>query len=96
MDETGIRVKVGCISVVGEFIKDPVHAVELFFETTFVSGDIRVGSDPEMNDSKQIIRDVKFLSIDEIIGLSANERHGIFMLVSTSAELKKLSGYYRI
>lgn len=47
IEETGLFVKVGNLISVNEFIEKPLHAVEYYFETKFVSGAAKLGHDPE-------------------------------------------------
>ncbi|MFZ6011570.1 MAG: NUDIX domain-containing protein [Bacteroidota bacterium] len=91
-EETGLIVAPGKFLFGCEFIQDPLHSVELFFEVRVLSGKLITGSDPEL----PIIKDVKFMNSDEIQGLPPHELHGIFQVVQELDELKTLSGFYRI
>src|SRR5258706_6221691 len=39
-EETAITVKVGEFKFVSEFLKEPLHAIELFFEVFYESGEV--------------------------------------------------------
>ena len=95
-EETSITIQVGKLLFACEFIKQPLHAVELFFEAFHLEGTPRVGTDPESTSSNQIIKDVSYLDYKTILELPATERHGIFRFAKTADEVRKLSGFYRI
>lgn len=95
-EETGIEIVPDHYQFVSEFIQPPLHAVELFFTVNYLSGDVSRGTDPESSPDDQLITDVQFMSMEEILRIPHEERHGIFRVVKTAAELKKLTGFYRI
>lgn len=95
-EETNIMITPAQYQFVCELIQPPLHAVELFFEVNHLNGEPSVGSDPESNPEEQLITDVKYMSIEEILLIPTGERHGIFRFVKTAAEIKKLTGFYRI
>jgi 8-oxo-dGTP diphosphatase len=92
LEETGLKIKVGKFKFGCEFIQDPLHSIELFFDVGVIAGKLRVGEDPEI----QTIDDVKFLTFDEIKSLPSTHVHGIFRHAATSDDLKKLTGFFRI
>ncbi|HEX5169773.1 MAG TPA: NUDIX domain-containing protein [Cyclobacteriaceae bacterium] len=95
-DETGLIVEPGEFRFVCEFINPPLHAIELFFDVMRISGQIKIGTDPEMPDSCQILSDIRYMKYDEILFLPANERHGLFNLFQNEKDLKMASGYHKI
>lgn len=95
-EETSVIIKPGRLLFTCEHLKPPLHAVELFFEATYVQGEPVTGIDPESERDKQIIKEVKFLDFNTIMSVPPEERHGIFRFVQTAEDLKKLSGFYRI
>jgi 8-oxo-dGTP diphosphatase len=56
LEETGLQVDIGKFLFGCEFIKHPLHAVELFFEVKKTGGMLKKGDDPEF----QIIEKVQF------------------------------------
>lgn len=66
LEETNTVISVGKFLKINEFVKPPLHAIELFYEVEIVSGEIQVGFDPEME--YQIIEDVQWLSFAEVLG----------------------------
>jgi 8-oxo-dGTP diphosphatase len=95
-EETGLNVRAGNLKFVNEFIDQPFHAIELYFEVKLLSGDLKVGFDPELAGSEQIIKEIRFMGFDEIQALPREERHGMFNLFGTEEALKVASGYYKI
>jgi 8-oxo-dGTP diphosphatase len=96
LEETGLRVTVKNLQFVCEYIKSPLHAIELFFNVEQRTGTLKQGTDPELADSNQIISEVKFLSWPEISALPVAEKHGIFRFCKQAEDLKKLAGFFRI
>jgi 8-oxo-dGTP diphosphatase len=66
LEETNTTISVGKFLIVNEFIKETLHAIELFYEVKIESGNVKKGYDPEMKD--QIIKDIQWLSFEEILG----------------------------
>jgi 8-oxo-dGTP diphosphatase len=95
-EETGLNIKPLGLQFVCEYVNPPLHAVELFFGVQVTGGFLRQGSDPEMMETNQIIKEVEFLSWDEILRVNEAERHGIFRFCSLATDLKKMTGFYRI
>jgi 8-oxo-dGTP diphosphatase len=95
-EETGLVVDVGAQQFTCEFIKPPLHAFELFFDVTRLSGQLWTGKDPEMGSDAQIIEDVLYLSFQEIADLPAEHKHGIFKIARTAENFTALKGYFKI
>jgi len=102
-EETGVDILPEQFRFVCEYIQQPlpsgqasIHAVELFFAVNYLKGEALKGSDPESDAKHQIITGVKYMSTEEILAISADERHGVFRLVNSAADLKSLTGFYRI
>ena len=75
-----------------EFIKPPLHAVELFFNVRIVGGKLKNGHDPEI----QIIEKVQFLTQQEIEKIQKESLHGIINRFQNLEALRQLTGFYRI
>jgi 8-oxo-dGTP diphosphatase len=96
LEETHVKILPAKFKFVCEFIQPPLHAVELFFEVDYQEGEASLGTDPESNPEDQLINAVRYMSIEEILSVPSGERHGIFRFIKTTAEVKKLTGFYRI
>lgn len=91
-EETGLLIQPQRFAFGCEFMKDQLHAVELFFEVIRLSGDLVVGQDPEL----QLIDNVQFLTPSEIQSLPYEELHGIFRKCKDARALRELNGFYTI
>jgi 8-oxo-dGTP diphosphatase len=91
-EETGLKINVEKFLFGCEFIKNPLHAVELFFDTKKVGGTLMSGYDPEL----QLIENAVFLSWDEIKDIPDESRHGIFNKCQNFDDLRQLRGFYSI
>ena len=92
LEETGLRIITGRFLFGCEFLKDPLHAIELFFEVSIAGGHLRKGDDPELS----IIEEVRFMSPADIAKIPRAFLHGIFNAVPTPGHLKTLSGFFSI
>jgi len=75
-----------------EFVKPPLHAIELFFIVQG-HGEPQLGRDPEM-DAMQLITDFKFWSDEALATLPPTNRHGILSQAKTLSRLPGLRGFY--
>jgi 8-oxo-dGTP diphosphatase len=94
-EETNLNVKVGKLLFVNEYIEHPLHAIELFFEIYESEGDLKLGHDPEMTSADQIIKEIKFLSIEEIKAAPAYSFHSIFNKINKLENLHNIYGYHK-
>jgi 8-oxo-dGTP diphosphatase len=93
-EETGFVVRVNSFLFAAEFIQNPLHAIELYFDVTILSGSMRVGTDPETN--ARVLKEVTYKTWPEVRQLPAAQRHGIFGFASTPSDLRNLRGYIRL
>jgi 8-oxo-dGTP diphosphatase len=91
-EETGLEIETGAFMFGCEFIRKPIHSIELFYRVKETGGKLRTGSDPEI----QIITTVRFTDFAQIKKTPPNEVHGIFRITETLGDLEKLTGFYRI
>ncbi len=96
MEETGLSISVGQFLFACEFIHPPLHSIELFFEVSITEGALKMGTDPEMSEKEQIIKDAKFISMAEIKAMKANSLHGLFQLATRPDEILGLRGYFKL
>ncbi len=66
LEESNTVISVGKFLKVREFLKPPLHAIELYYEVKIESGILKKGFDPEME--LQIIKDIQWLNFDEVLG----------------------------
>lgn len=96
LEETGLEVMTGEFLFACEFIQNPLHAVELFFEVRIKGGALKKGIDPEYPENKQVITDARYFSEDELWQIPEGHRHGLFRLAKTCAKIRALRGYHKI
>jgi 8-oxo-dGTP diphosphatase len=95
-EETMVTIKPGNLLFTCEFIKPPLHSVELFFEAIYNSGEVGTGSDPEVRATDQIITDVAYMRYDAIMKIPVDQRHGIFRFADTADALRNLTGFFTL
>ncbi len=95
-EETGLVIQVGQFRFAYEFILPPLHAIELFFDVSVSEGGLRIGTDPEMGENEQIIKELKYMSEIEIKAIPERHKHGLFKFAKTAENIRELKGYLRI
>ena len=91
-EETGLTVKVEQFLFTHEFLRPPLHAIELFFKVRRINGILKIGSDPEMNKDEQIIEQVSFLDIDQLKKIQHDSLHNLLRKVHKLEDLLNLEG----
>jgi 8-oxo-dGTP diphosphatase len=95
-EETGLDVAIGKFLFACEFIKDPLHAVELFFEVTRIRGSLKLGTDPEAGKGHQILHDLRFIPWQDIAQIKPEHLHGIFNFSHEPSQIMHLRGYFKL
>ena len=88
-EETGLKLISSEFIFACQIVKPPLHAVELFFKTTY-EGEIQKGFDPEMHE--QIIENVYFTSFDDLRNEIPENKHGIFSEFTDIDEMMQFRG----
>ena len=94
-EETGLIVEIEQFLFVHEYLKPPLHAIELIFLVKKIGGKLSIGFDPEMDSQSQIIHDLQYLSMTEIKTFDKHEVHQLFHFADDLASLTGMRGYYR-
>lgn len=94
-EETGLKIKVERYLFTHEFLKPPLHAIELFFEVTRIGGELNTGYDPEMNKNEQIIVEAAYLDIDGLKELDHDSTHNVLRNLNNLKDLLYLDGYVK-
>lgn len=94
-EETGLIVEVGRQLFVYEYIKEPLHALEVYFQVKVTGGQLSTGHDPEMPDDAQMIREVKYVTFDELGVMNDRIKHEMLRLYNGREALLNLSGYFK-
>ncbi len=93
LEETGIIIEKEKFLFVHEYLNPPLHAIELYFKVNRKGGELKVGIDPEMDENEQIIKEVRFVSLEEIMDMDNNNLHQIFHNIENIKEIEKMHGY---
>ena len=96
LEETGILGKTKRFLFLTEFLKNPFHAIELFFEMEPVSGKLSKGSDPELGNQGMGIGEVKWMEFDELNKIPSEKKHRIFREAKNPEDLLALKGFVQI
>lgn len=93
-EETNLEIEVGRYLFVHEYLNPPLHAMEHFFEVKRINGNAKLGKDPELSNSNQILLEIAWKSIDEIKNLPNESLHQVFWRIKSLAELGMWNGYF--
>ncbi|TVR16551.1 MAG: NUDIX domain-containing protein [Balneolaceae bacterium] len=69
-EETGLIVEPIRLIWIHEFLEDPYHAIEFYFECSIAGGALKLGEDPEHTSENQILLDLKFIPFKETGSIS--------------------------
>ena len=93
-EETSLDVIPGDFLFFDEFIKTPLHALELFYKIESYTGQISSGHDPEIPGNK-IIEDVGFFSRSQIKLMPQEQLHGILKICNSPLDLLQIQGHIK-
>lgn len=66
LEETSLKVKAEKIVHINELIQKPFHAIEIYVSVKRLSGEMKLGNDPEHDENHQILSDVGFFDRYEV------------------------------
>ena len=92
-EETGLLIKVQEQLFISEYIKAPLHAVEVFFQVKVLSGKLIKGNDPELATDKQRIVGVKYVTFDELMLIEENAKHHCLHGAISQSDVLSKNGY---
>ncbi|MEQ8241531.1 MAG: NUDIX domain-containing protein [Cyclobacteriaceae bacterium] len=95
LEETGLKIKVDEFLFVNEYIDHELHAIELFFSVIKLSGELSLGTDPELSHENQIIKEIRFLSYDRLKKMPKNQVHNAFNSMKTKKSITELRGFVK-
>jgi ADP-ribose pyrophosphatase YjhB (NUDIX family) len=94
LEETGIEIKVENFLCTFEYLKPPLHAVELYFEVRQSGGILKMGIDPELPEDRQLITEIAFLDINNIQSIKNDEKHRLFWGIKSMNDVRLWKGYF--
>ncbi|RIJ41794.1 NUDIX domain-containing protein [Pontibacter oryzae] len=86
-EETGLDVEVSRFLFVNEFVYEPLHAIEFFFEVQVLNGELQKGTDPELDEQSQLIEEVAWMSMKEIQSIPIPDRHRVLQYLISLDDL---------
>ncbi len=72
-EETGLEVEVHGFMGINEYIRPPLHAIELFYRVVQTGGTLALGTDPET--SSQTLAELRFFSKQQAYKLPSSQLH---------------------
>lgn len=93
-EETGLTVEIMDYLFVHEYLNPPLHALEHFFSVKWTSGDLKLGTDPELSSENQIIDDIRWMDLNDIHSLPQNSLHQIFWGIKSLESVGLYKGYF--
>ena len=93
-EETGLLIEVEEQMFITEYIKKPLHAVEIFFRVKVLSGELKIGYDPELSTNKQSITDVKYVTFEELRMVENIAKHHCLHQLTQVSEVLNKKGYF--
>lgn len=94
-EETGLEISISRFLFVHEFLRPPLHAIELFFEVKRTGGFLSMGRDPEMPAEEQIIEAVEFVDLKDLSGMEKMQIHQILWDCNSYEDLTGKRGYIK-
>lgn len=94
LEETGLVVEVKEFVCAHEFLEPPLHAIELFFAVQEIGGNLRMGTDPELDESRQLITEISYLDLKKLSLIKNPEKHPIFWGIKSLNDVRKWNGYF--
>ena len=91
-EEVCLEIAPGKLLFTTEYIRPPLHAIELFFSLESWQGIPEKGADPEI-DSFDLIEEVAFYSPSDIKQIPLEQLHHVFHNCNNPRDLLGLSGY---
>lgn len=92
-EETGLCIKVNHFQFITEYIQDPLHAIELFFQVDVIEGELKTGVDPELSLDKQSINEVKYVTFEELAIIPNEFKHLCLRGITDGIQLLSEKGY---
>jgi 8-oxo-dGTP diphosphatase len=76
LEESNLKIQLSDFYTLTEYIKAPLHAVELFYICKIMDGNAQLGIDPEL-ENEQILEEIAWLGIAEIEKIPADAKHQV-------------------
>jgi 8-oxo-dGTP diphosphatase len=90
-EETCLDVEPGNFLFLHEFISAPLHAIEFFYKINSFTGELALGSDPELKEHN-IIVDTGFFNQQHISQLPKSHLHHVLKICNNPIDLLHIQG----
>jgi 8-oxo-dGTP diphosphatase len=94
-EETNLDIEIQSFLFVNEYIDVKHHAIELFFTVKFLSGFLKLGSDPEIPANEQILSEIRFIDYNELKLMKKTTVHNCFGLLKHPRDVFELRGFFK-
>jgi 8-oxo-dGTP diphosphatase len=94
IEETGLEISIDNFLCTYEYLKPPLHAVELYFEVQQSGGKLKMGTDPELPNDRQLITEIRFFDIEELNSIKNDEKHRLFWGIKSMNDVRLWKGYF--
>ena len=94
MEETGLIVSVNEFLFTHEYMDEHLHAIELFFKVSWLSGELSLGHDPELAAQNQVLTAAHFYAVDELNAVVEGQKHSMLRKLETFDQLFEYEGFY--
>lgn len=95
LEETGCIIEVKEFLFVHEYLDPPLHGIELFFHVDIVSGEPKLGIDPEMSDENQLLTKIGFFDLQILKDQEMPSLHYVLQKTESLRDLINLKGYFK-
>src|SRR5699024_7845294 len=66
LEETGLEIEPQNFVFVNELVNPPFHAVECYFRVRKTGGNLKMGTDPELSEKGQVLKDLQWILIEKL------------------------------
>lgn len=66
LEETGLRISSNRLIYISEYLKGDWHAIEFYFFCNDHGGEAKLGNDPELGETEQMIKELGWFSIEDV------------------------------
>ncbi len=94
-EETQLTVEIKEFLFVHEYLDPPLHGIELFFLVNPISGQLKLGTDPEMSTGDQILTKIGYYNLETLRNQELESLHYVLQNSVSINELINRKGYFK-
>jgi 8-oxo-dGTP diphosphatase len=92
LEETGLIVQPLKLLFINEYIEGLLHALEFYFQVQILDGDMKTGTDPELATDQQMLKEVKWLNMEQIKKIPKRRLHSTLRDIESLEQLTDSHG----